>query len=118
MHDDATLTERVPEFDRDGRAAYRVETTDDLDLTAAIVAAVSEISDCDPVGEGPTLYDAVDPDALDKLFADRHDGAPRTGGRVVFDVQGCRVEVHADGCHLVYGPERTPSTTTSPMGLP
>lgn len=51
-------------------------------------------------GEPPepgTLYRAVDPDALDALFAARTDGTRREGGMVSFSVAGCTVTVYADG---------------------
>lgn len=112
--DTEELTERAPSHDRDGRAAYRV-VTDGRDLTAAIVSAVSEVADCDDlVSEGDVLYDVIDPDALERLFADCHDGTARTAGHVVFELRGCRVEVHADGNHVVYEPvERRDDRTTA-----
>ncbi|MFC4451442.1 HalOD1 output domain-containing protein [Halorussus aquaticus] len=38
------------------------------------------------------------------MFADHGNEASRTSGRVVFDFQGCRVEVHADGDLVVFEP--------------
>ncbi|MFC7156864.1 HalOD1 output domain-containing protein [Halomarina halobia] len=39
------------------------------------------------------LYEAVDPDALEQLFARRPDGSRREWGRTSFDLAGCRVVV-------------------------
>ncbi|MFC7078968.1 HalOD1 output domain-containing protein [Halorussus caseinilyticus] len=102
MSRDTDLTERAPSLDRDGRAAYRIASTD-WSVSTAVVRAVTEISGCDLLPEEGVLYDVVDPDALDRLFADRG-GVGETVGRVVFDLQGCRVEVRADGEHVVYEP--------------
>lgn len=96
------VTERAPSLDRNGRTAYRV-TTDDLDLTTTIVAAVSEVAGTDPLEGSEVLYDCVDPDALDRLFRDREETASAVN-RVEFDLRGCRVEVRADGQHVIYAP--------------
>lgn len=60
----------------------------DEDATAseAVVAAVAEREGVDPV-ELPRLFEAVDPDALDAIFAD---GRP---GRVSFQYAGYDVTV-------------------------
>ncbi|MFC4451817.1 HalOD1 output domain-containing protein [Halorussus aquaticus] len=101
--DTPSLTERAPSLDRDGRAAYRVPSTD-WSVSTAVVEAVAEVADRDPLAENFVLYDAIDPDALDCIFADHGNEASRTSGRVVFDFQGCRVEVHADGDLVVFEP--------------
>ena len=92
---------RAEPFDRNDRAAYRFRA-DGGSLAGAIVAAVDELADGDESADPETLYDVVDPDALAQLFADRHDGSPRTGGHAAFELRGCRVEVWAQGDHLVY----------------
>jgi len=103
---DATTqyVEREPSLDRGGRPAYRI-ATDGEDPTVSVPRAVAAITGCEPTDEEFVLYDAVDPDALTRLFGDRRDGSPRTRGRVVFELRGCRVEVRADGDHVVHGPE-------------
>lgn len=97
--DTEDLTERAPSLDRDGRAAYRVESNG-RDVCTTVVRAVAEVSGGDLLTGERVLYDVVDPDALEQLFGDR----PGTTGRVVFELQGCTVEVHADGEHVVYEP--------------
>lgn len=94
------LTERAQALDRDGRAAYRIASTD-WDVSTTVVAAVEEVADVDLLADGDVLYDVLDPDALNDLF----DGRPGGSGKVVFDLRGCRVEVRADGDHLIYGPD-------------
>lgn len=47
------------------------------------------------------LRDHVDPEALDALFAPRHDGRTRGGGRVSFDTCGYRVVLRSSGLYTV-----------------
>jgi hypothetical protein len=107
-----SLTERAPSLDRDGRAAHRVVSTD-WDTSTTIVRAVTEVAGRDLLDDDCVLYDVVDPDALNNLFADSHTGTARMTGRVVFDLQGCRVEIHADGEHVIHEPERGGESRTS-----
>ncbi|WP_132058568.1 HalOD1 output domain-containing protein [Halorussus amylolyticus] len=100
--------ERAPSLDRDGRAAYRIRTNG-TDLSIAVVEGVAEIADCDPTSEGEVLYDVVDPDALERLFDDRHDGTARVSGRVSFDLRECSVEVYAEGEPVVFAPADSPT---------
>jgi hypothetical protein len=51
-----------------------------------------------------SLYDTVDPDALNSLFRPRHDGRPRAGGTLSFVIDGHRVTVRADGEILIEPP--------------
>jgi len=59
-------------------------------VSTAIVEAVSA-STGTPISELPVLYDVIDPDALDALFAGR-----RASGRVEFRYAGHVVTVRAD----------------------
>ena len=102
--DTSTITERAPSLDRDGRPAYRVAPSE-WSLSTTVVAAVTEVVDADPLADEGLLYDALDPEALDRLFADREDGVSRSSGRVVFTLRNCEVEVHATGAIVVFGPE-------------
>lgn len=45
----------------------------------------------------PPLHRAIDPDALDALFAPRIDDTARPGGRVTFPYAGYTVVITADG---------------------
>lgn len=60
--------------------------------TEAVVLAVADARGCDPV-ELPPLNDALDPDSLNDLFADKAGGRPRRGGRLAFEYADCRVVV-------------------------
>lgn len=67
----------------------------------AVVEAVADAEGIDPVELSPpeyeTLYDAIDPSALDALFAPRSNGADRADGTVVFPFCRYLVTVRADG---------------------
>lgn len=58
----------------------------------AIVAAVADARGVDPLQLEP-LANAIDPEALDRLFADTYGGQSRTTGRLTFEVAGCEVIV-------------------------
>jgi len=65
-------------------------------LSHAVVVAVAELNGVDPLELGERLYDCIDPDALDTLFAST---GGDTCGTVQFTMAGCHVDVSADG-HL------------------
>ncbi|WP_423745886.1 HalOD1 output domain-containing protein (plasmid) [Haladaptatus sp. SPP-AMP-3] len=66
-------------------------------LSTAVVMALTDITGGDPSDIGVPLYDVIDPDALDNLFSDKHDGSPRTGGKVVFTILDYEVTVQSYG---------------------
>jgi len=68
-------------------------------LSIAVVEAVAEARGVEPVEMEETLYEAVDPDALDRLFGDRTDG--EFAGRVVFELGVHEVTVESNGDVLV-----------------
>ena len=103
----------------DGDRPTAAETyTYDLDpgesLSQGVIAAVSAVTGVAPVGSWPKdaegvpaldpLYDAIDPDALDSLFANPADGSTRPGGRVTFTYHGHRVSARGDGRVIVERP--------------
>ncbi|WP_135851630.1 HalOD1 output domain-containing protein [Halorussus salinus] len=69
----------------------------DQPLSAAVIDAVAEAADREPAELGTPLYDQIDPDALDNLFSDRHNGMPRGSGHVVFTLLDYEVTVYSDG---------------------
>lgn len=62
----------------------------------AVVEAVAEAEDVPPSEVAPPLYEAVDPESLDDLFASTA-LADRPGGRVAFPYGGYEVTVHCNG---------------------
>ncbi|WP_255170643.1 HalOD1 output domain-containing protein [Natrononativus amylolyticus] len=65
--------------------------------SATIVALLAGRPDVDADSCWHSLYDSIDPEALDALFRPRYDGTPRRGGTVSFVAVGYRVTVSADG---------------------
>ncbi|MFC6974156.1 HalOD1 output domain-containing protein [Halomicroarcula sp. GCM10025709] len=64
-------------------------------VTHTVISAVARYEGVDPASLTPPLFDVVDPDALDALFADRYVGTP--GLRCAFTYRGHRVEVESSG---------------------
>lgn len=81
-------------------------------LSNRVIAAVAAERDVDPL-ELPTLYDVIDPDALNRLF-DHGFSSGRNGlGRVVFTLAGCEVVVHSDGEIDVTAPGERSATASA-----
>ena len=78
-------------------------------LSTTVVHALAEVMETDVTDTGFSLYDSVDPDALDSIFSLKSDGTPRSPGHLAFTVQGYRVTVYSDG-HIVI----TPPSPSSP----
>ena len=77
----------------DGRGANEEPT-----LSERVIYKLAAAQNVRPVKMDWPLNDSVDPDALDALFAPRHDGTPRTGsGSVEFSSNGYRVVVEKNG---------------------
>ncbi|WP_304447312.1 HalOD1 output domain-containing protein [Halomarina ordinaria] len=73
-------------------------TVGDDDLAELLVYAMEEtLGDDAPA----TLYDVVDPDALDALFAPRFNGACRPDGAVVLDYEDRTFVVDSAGSVVV-----------------
>jgi hypothetical protein len=76
--------------------ARRYDSSEYASMTTAVVQAVASTTGVD-VLELPPLHDAVDPDALDRLF-ERPDGSGvRDSGILSFCYGDCYVTVHASG---------------------
>nr|WP_290815903.1 HalOD1 output domain-containing protein [Halovivax sp.] len=74
------------------------------DRHATVAHAIAEATGVDVTDGSFSLYDRVDPDALDAIFRDARDGRRRTGGVVAFPVGAYRVFVYADGRILIEPP--------------
>lgn len=75
-------------------------------LSTTVVHALADCLGIDVTDSRISLYDTVDPDALDTLFRPRHDGSPRAGGTLSFVVEGHHVTVHGDGEIVIEPPAR------------
>jgi hypothetical protein len=76
---------------------------DDDSLTSTVVTAVAAIRNVEPTSVDP-LNEAVDPDALNTIFDDRHCGSERAGASLSIRLNDCVVTIHADGRVVVEGP--------------
>ncbi|THE66278.1 hypothetical protein D8Y22_03115 [Salinadaptatus halalkaliphilus] len=70
-------------------------------LSFEVIAAIAEKEGVDPTDIEPpnyeALYDVINPEALDTLFAPREDGSPRATGEVEFVYCGYQVLVSSEG---------------------
>jgi len=90
-------------------AALVYEIGDGESVIEAVTAALRSVSGAIEFEVRP-LYNTVDPDALDSLFAQKGDGTPReTDRRIVFEHGRYRVRVDSDGVVAVEPTEREPS---------
>jgi hypothetical protein len=99
-----TTVETMHSEELRGRRTRTREVAADESFSEAVVSAVADVSDTDPVpdpaGDGAAaldpLFTAVDPDALDAVFGggSRADGA---NGRITFAYSGHEVSVHSEG---------------------
>lgn len=75
----------------------RDDTENYESVAAKIVSAVAEQDGTDPAELDPSLYEVVDPDALNALFAPTTTGHTRAGGHVMFTYCGYHVTTYSDG---------------------
>jgi hypothetical protein len=79
----------------------RSDTTTPTSLSYEVVTAIAELEGVEPTEIEPpeydALYDVINPEALDSLFAPRENGTHRAAGRVEFDYCGYHVVVTSDG---------------------
>lgn len=84
----------------DDQRLETVETTHDwagdVPLSTTVLSLVTAASKTD-IEDLPALNDAIDPDALDALFAPRECGTPRSPGAISFRFDEFLVGVDPDG---------------------
>lgn len=86
----------------------------DEKVSVAIVRAVGTVASQTP-DTLPSLATVVDPEAVDRIFAPRGDGAGRTGGTLSFVYCDCRVTVHhSEYLTVEHLDTRDPSNTGKP----
>jgi len=77
------------------------------ELTTTLAHALSDVSGVDVTDTGFTLYDYIDPDALDHLFKPRDDAQRSINGQLTFTVWNHRVTVYSDGQIAIVPPQQT-----------
>ena len=78
---------------------------DDGSVTAVVVEAIATLKGVDEL-RLPPLYDAIDTDALDALFAPSANGTPRREVKVSFTYDSCRVVIEGGETVTVRARER------------
>lgn len=110
MHAETTPGDETSDIQYDqanDRYVYHHDTDGSATLTTTIVHALASITDTD-VSQGEfSLYDSIDPDALDRIFRPKADGADRTGGHIAFTALEHEVFVYANGDIIIYPPTET-----------
>ncbi len=98
-----------PQYDRtNDRYVFQYDPDGSATVTTTVVHALASVAEID-VSQGEfSLYDSVDPDALERIFGHKADGRPRTGGHVAFTALDHEVYVHADGDVHIYPPADAP----------
>ncbi|MBX0288406.1 HalOD1 output domain-containing protein [Haloarcula salinisoli] len=76
------------------------------ELTTTLAHALSDISGVDVTDTGFTLYDYIDPDALDALFKPAADAERRFNGNLTFTVWNHTVTVYSDGQIAIVPPQQ------------
>jgi hypothetical protein len=98
-------TTAEPSFEpRTGAYTFVHDWRNDAPLWLRIVDAIESISGID-TPESPFLFEALDPEALDALFAPIDDGRSRSAGMVVVPIADTLVTVWADGTVQIRQPE-------------
>lgn len=80
-------------------------------LTTTLVHALSDVCGVDVTNTGFTLYDYVDPEALDRLFQPTEDGNRPINGMLTFTVWGHQVTVYSDGQIAIVPPQQSSQAT-------
>ena len=79
------------------------------ELTTTLAHAIADVTGFEVTETGFTLSEYVDPDALDRLFAPKSDGTPRTNGHLRFTIWNCQVTVYSTGRIVITQTQPQPS---------
>ena len=78
------------------RNAVRYNRDENERPSVAVATALARYRGEDVVEASTRLYDYVDPEALDSIFADRYDGQARASGTIRFTVGDAQVVVRSE----------------------
>lgn len=76
-------------------------------LSTTVAHALADVMGEDVTQTEFTLFECIEPDALDALFSPLEDGSERCSGHVAFNVRGYQVTVYSSG-HIVITPPDPP----------
>lgn len=65
-------------------------------VVVKVIEAVAEKRGIDPLEVDEKLNEVIDPEALERLFRDRPNGASRAGGLVIFNFGECEIRIDSD----------------------
>ncbi|RKD93442.1 HalOD1 output domain-containing protein [Halopiger aswanensis] len=89
------------------RIDYETETavvshdwTGDDSLAETIIETIADLSGSDPA-DLDRLYDRIDPDSLETIFAPANGSVTRDSGQVSFRLDAYEITVHASGAVVV-----------------
>lgn len=85
----------------------------DESVATAVITGVAAVTNTPPTEMDP-LFEILDPDALDQLFASTAGGSSRDDGRISFEIEGCAVTVDATG-EIALTPAEDGNPITSPV---
>lgn len=88
--------ESISRDDDTGMYTARLATGGDCRPSVAVPVVVA-VATGQALEDLPPLYDRIDPDALDALFADRPTGDRRPNGHIAFPYSEVEVTLVADG---------------------
>ncbi|WP_290810044.1 HalOD1 output domain-containing protein [Halovivax sp.] len=78
----------------------RHDWDEDDSLAVTIVSAIARLAGTEPE-DVPQLYERIDPDSLEALFAPSRRGGVRNGGHLWFSLDEYGVTVYGDGTVIV-----------------
>jgi hypothetical protein len=82
-------------------------------LTTTVVEKVADRESVEPTELSPPLYEVIDPDAVNAIFADSDTGRSSGEGRIEFSYCGYQVVVRSDGQVSVRKPDASQSTRST-----
>lgn len=110
MNRNATNTQPPTQVQRTGQETSTYYAQHDFDgpakLSTTVIHAISEVANIDATDTESTLFQHVDPDALDRLFSPVSSDVPRTSGQVGFNMWGYDVTVYSNGQIVISTPQQ------------
>lgn len=85
----------------------------DESVTTAVTRAIAAVTNTPPTDLDP-LFETIDPDALNQLYAPTHGGSSRDDGWVSFHLNNCVVIVDATG-EIEITPDEDDNPITGPV---
>jgi hypothetical protein len=77
-------------------------------LSTTLIHALSEVANIDTTDTETTLYQHIDPEALDTIFAPAGSEAPRSNGQLSFPIWGYNVTIYSNGQIVISAPQQPP----------